>query len=75
MNIHEGKGFNRSKYDKVTVNVQKFWTLFSFCCQIRAETRKLLVKKANREDPDQTASSKQSDLGLPCLSRLLHLQF
>ena len=24
---------------------------------------------ANREDPDQTASKKQSDLGLHCLSR------
>ena len=28
----------------------------------------MLVRKANREDPDQTASS---DLGLLCLSRLL----
>ena len=27
------------------------------------------VRIANREDPDQTASLKQSDLGLPCLSR------
>ena len=36
----------------------------------------MLVRIANREDPDQTASSEtvsevQSDLGLPCLSRLL----
>ena len=29
----------------------------------------MLVRIANREDPDQTAQ-KQSDLGLPCLSRL-----
>ena len=40
---------------------------------IRAETHKILVRLANRENPDQTASSeavlkKQSDLGLPCLS-------
>ena len=31
----------------------------------------MLVRNANREDPDQTACQKQSDLGLPCLSRLL----
>ena len=32
---------------------------------------KMLIRIANREDPDQTASSvmKQSDLGLFCLSR------
>ena len=31
----------------------------------------ILVRIANREDPDRTASSsKQSDLGLHCLSRL-----
>ena len=38
---------------------------------IRAEIHKFLVKIANREDPDQTASlllQKQSDLGLRCLS-------
>ena len=47
---------------------------------IRAGSHKMLVGIANREDPDQTASSrtgktqirlllqKQSDLGLPCLS-------
>ena len=29
----------------------------------------MLVRIANREDPDLTASSKQSDLGLRCLSR------
>ena len=27
------------------------------------------VRIRNREDPDQTASQKQSDLGLRCLSR------
>ena len=32
----------------------------------RAVIYKLLVRIANREDPDQTASS---GLGLPCLSR------
>ena len=30
---------------------------------------KIFVRTANREDPDQTASKKQSDLGLHCLSR------
>ena len=29
----------------------------------------MLVRIANREDSDQTASSDQSDLGLLCLSR------
>ena len=29
----------------------------------------MLVRKANRDDHDQTASEKQSDLGLLCLSR------
>ena len=34
-----------------------------------ARIHKFLVRVANREDPDQTASSeKQSDLGLPYLS-------
>ena len=28
----------------------------------------MLVIMANREDPDQTAPQKQSDLGTPCLS-------
>ena len=39
---------------------------------IRAGIHKMLVKIANREDLDQTASSvlqKQSDLGLPSLPR------
>ena len=35
----------------------------------RAEIHKTLVSMVNREDPDQTASKKQSDLGLCCLSR------
>ena len=36
----------------------------------RAGIYKLLVRIANREDPDQTASSEmQSVLGLHCLSR------
>ena len=36
---------------------------------IRAGIHKKLVRIANREDPDQTAFQKQSDLGLHCLSR------
>ena len=43
------------------VNVLKFQTLFSFRAQnkilvIRAGILKILVRKANSEDPDQTAS-------------------
>ena len=34
---------------------------------MRNGIHKKLVRIANREDPDQTAS--ESDLGLPCLSR------
>ena len=48
---------------------------------IKTGTHKVLVRIANGEDPDQTASSeavwsvkKQSDLGLPCLSKPLSLQ-
>ena len=41
-------------------NDLKFGTLFSFCSKkmlvIRAGTHKMLVRKANQEDPDQTAS-------------------
>ena len=38
---------------------------------IRAGNNKMRVRIANREDPDQTASSKAvCDLGLPCLSAL-----
>ena len=44
-----------------TVNVLKFQTLFTFCfqrkCVIRAGIHKILLRIANREDPDQTASS------------------
>ena len=35
---------------------------------IRAESHKMLVRIANMEDPNQTASEEQSDLGLHCLS-------
>ena len=36
----------------------------------KAGIHKMLVSIPNRKNPDQTASSKkQSDLGLPCLSR------
>ena len=46
-----------------TVNVLKLPTFFYFCSQIkccltgRARIHKMLVRIANREDPDQTASS------------------
>ena len=36
---------------------------------INAGIHTMNVRIANQEDPDQTASIKQSDLGLPCLSR------
>ena len=39
---------------------------------IKAEIHKRLVRKANREDPDQTVRlqlQKQADLGLRCLSK------
>ena len=36
---------------------------------MRAGIHKMLVRIPNREDPDQTASEKQSDLGLHCLFR------
>ena len=36
---------------------------------IKIGIHKMLIRKANREDPDQTALKKQSDLGLCCLSR------
>ena len=39
------------------VNVLKFRTPFSFCSQIRTGIQKMLVRIANREDLDQTASS------------------
>ena len=47
----------------------KFWTLFS--SHIKCWINKMDVRIANMEDSDQTASDPwQSDLGLPCLSRL-----
>ena len=57
------------------VNVLKFQTLFLFLFSnkmllFKTGIHKMLVRIANREDPDQTASfQKQSDLGLHCLSR------
>ena len=39
------------------INVQIFRTLFSFCSQIKCWFSGLEVRIANREDPDQTASS------------------
>ena len=36
---------------------------------IRGGIHKVHVRITNREDTDQTASQKQSDLGLRCLSR------
>ena len=44
-----------------TINIQKLLTFFSFRSQkkilvIRAGTHKMLVRIANRKDPDQTAS-------------------
>ena len=44
-----------------------FLFLFSKKMVIRVRIHKMLVRKADREDPDQ----KQYDLGLDCLSRLL----
>ena len=40
---------------------------------IRAGIYKMFARKVNRGDPDQTASSKQSDLGLHCLSSSYHI--
>ena len=54
------------------VNVLKLKkNLFLFSNKVyvfRAGIHKMPVRIANKEDPDQTASQKQSDLGLPCLS-------
>ena len=38
---------------------------------IRAGTHKMVVRKANREDPDQISSSEAVYQGLPSLSRFL----
>ena len=52
-----------------TVNVLKFLFLFSnTVLVIRAGIHKMFVRIANWEDPDQTASKKQSNLHLGCLS-------
>ena len=54
------------------VNVLKFLVLFSNKMWIiKAGNHKMLVRITNREDPDQTAYSEQSDLGLCRLSRPL----
>ena len=43
---------------RVLVNVLKFQTLFSNKMMVlRAGTHEILIRIANREDPDQTASS------------------
>ena len=56
--------YHFSQNNKYMVNVLKFQTLSSFCSQIkhwfiRAGTHKRLVRKANREDPDQIFCRKQ----------------
>ena len=62
-----------------TVYVLNFTFLFLFSNKMlvfMAGIHKLLIRRANREDPDQSASEtvirlllKQSDLSVPCLSR------
>ena len=47
-----------------TVNVLKFQTLFLFSSRINCWLSGILVTKANREDPDQTASF---GMGVHCL--------
>ena len=55
-----------------TINILKFQTFSLSVLKkmliIWADIDKILVRIANREDPDQTACQKQSDLGLRCLS-------
>ena len=50
-----------SSFVAFTLNVLKFRTLFTICFQRKcgngAGIHKMLVRKANRADPDQTASS------------------
>ena len=54
------------------VYILKFRAILSFCSQIKCRFISYLdVRIANREDPDQTASSSQSDQGLHSLSRSL----
>ena len=56
--------YSKNKCSKIS---NTFLLLFSNKIMvIRASIDKLLVRIANREDPDQTASS---DLGLSCLTR------
>ena len=52
------------------LDILKFRTFFLLSNKVlvnRAGIHKMLVRTANGEDPDQTASA--SDLGMPCLSR------
>ena len=44
------------KYAVCTVNVLNFSTLFTKLMVIRTAIHKMLVRLANSEDPDQTAS-------------------
>ena len=50
-----------SSFVAFTLSVLKFRTLLTICfqrtCVIEAGIHKMLVRIANREDPDQTASS------------------
>ena len=77
MNIHEVKGKYAIHYGRYS----KIWITFLFLFLYKmlvfsAGINKMLVRISNRQDPDQTASSKQSDLGLHCLSwRFWHLVF
>ena len=51
----------------LTVNVLKFRTLFSVCSQIKCWFSKF--QNSKRETLIRLLLQKQSDLGLPCLSR------
>ena len=52
--------FHKQTLKQVTINVLKFDTLFSFCSNkilvITAGVHKMVVRIANREGSDQTAS-------------------
>ena len=53
----------QGKKNSVTVNVLKSRTLFPFPCKMlvfSAGIHKILVRIANRVDPDQTASSEEA---------------
>ena len=61
-------------YSKCSKVLDTFLTLFSIkFLGIKAAIHKLLVRIANREDPDHTASSEvhKSDQGLHCFGRQL----